>query len=249
MKKARVFADKKDRVFADKKDRVEPFTFNREVTAVFDDMLTRSVPLYGESIQRQAQMTRRFFQEKTRIYDLGCSHGNLGVLIAEQFKNTPFAMVGVDSSRPMIDKYHTRLEQMADSHGIDLVCGLLEDIRIENASVVLINLTLQFLDIKKREGLIKKIYQGLLPGGVLLVTEKIIHTDSPINDLEQEFYRRFKRENGYSALEISQKRDALEKVLIPEPLGVHRQRFFNAGFSSFDIWLKWFNFASMIAIK
>ncbi len=240
---------KKDRVFAEKKDRVEPFVFNREVTAVFDDMLKRSVPLYNESIQRQAQMTLEFFQEKTKIYDLGCSHGNLGILIAGQFKNTPFSMIGVDSSLPMIDKYKSRLGRVVNSLGIVLVCSMLEDIVIENASVVLINLTLQFLDLKKRDGLIKKIYDGLLPGGVLLVTEKILHTDSPINNLEQEFYRRFKRENGYSELEISQKRDALEKVLIPESPDVHKQRFLNAGFSSFDIWLKWFNFASMIAIK
>ncbi len=240
---------KKDQVFAKKKDRIEPFEFNREVTAVFDDMLKRSVPLYKESIQRQAQMAKGFFQEKTRIYDLGCSHGNLGVLILEQFKNTPFTMIGVDSSLPMIDKYQTRLEQVDNSHQIKLVCGLLENIRIENASVVLINLTLQFLELKKRDGLIKKIYDGLLPGGILLVTEKIIHQARPINNLEQNFYRRFKRENGYSELEISQKRDALEKVLIPESPGVHKRRFLNAGFSSFDVWLKWFNFASMIAIK
>jgi len=240
---------KKDRVFAEKKDRIEPFAFNREVTAVFDDMLTRSVPLYKESIQRQAQMTLSFFQDKTRIYDLGCSHGNLGLLILEQFKNTPFTMVGVDSSRPMIEKYHARLEQVENPDQIDLVCGLLEEVAIENASVVLINLTLQFLDVKKRAHLIQKIYDGLLPGGVLLVTEKIIPRAASINDLEQDFYRRFKRENGYSELEISQKRDALEKVLIPESLGVHQQRFLNSGFSAVDIWLKWFNFASMIAIK
>jgi len=240
---------KKDRVFAEKKEKVEPFAFNRQVTAVFDDMLTRSVPLYTESIKRQSLMTRKFFQEKTRIYDLGCSHGNLGILIAGQFKNIPFTMVGVDSSLPMIDKYRARLVKRGDFSGIDLVCGMLEDIRIENASVVLINLTLQFLDIKKRDGLIKKIYQGLLPGGILLVTEKTIHTDLSINDLEQDFYRQFKRENGYSELEISQKRDALEKVLIPETSVIHRRRFLNAGFSYFDIWLKWFNFSSMIAIK
>ncbi|MCP3944597.1 MAG: carboxy-S-adenosyl-L-methionine synthase CmoA [Desulfobacteraceae bacterium] len=240
---------KKDRVFAEKKNRIEPFAFNREVTAVFDDMLTRSVPLYKESIQRQAQMALEFFQVGTRIYDLGCSHGNLGILILDQFKKSPFAMVGVDSSRPMIDKYHTRLPRVENFQKIDLVCGQLEDIPIENASVVLINLTLQFLDVKKRSRLIKKIYQGLLPGGVLLVTEKTVHRALPVNDLEQDFYRRFKRENGYSELEISQKRDALEKVLIPESMEVHKQRFIDAGFSSIEIWLKWFNFASMIAIK
>ena len=240
---------KRDKVFAEKKDRIEPFAFNREVTAVFDDMLNRSVPLYQESIERQAQMSQAFFQEKTRIYDLGCSHGNLGVLIAEQFGSIPFTMVGVDSSYPMIEKYQARLNKIENAHRIDLVCGLLEDIQIENASVVLINLTLQFLALSKRDKLIEKIFQGLLPRGILLVTEKIIAPSLSINELEQDFYRRFKRENGYSELEISQKRDALEKVLIPETIEIHQQRFLDAGFSAVDVWVKWFNFASMIAIK
>ncbi len=240
---------KKDRVFADKKDKIKPFTFNREVASVFDDMLTRSVPLYGESIRRQAQMVLKFYQDKSRIYDLGCSHGNQGILILKQFKNQPFTMIGVDNSRPMIDKYQARLEHKGDSLQIDLICDQLEDVPIENASVVLINLTLQFLDVKKRDRLIKRIFHGLLPGGVVLLTEKTIHNKQSGNDLELDFYRRFKLENGYSELEISQKRDALEKILIPESLEVHKHRILNAGFSFFDIWLKWFNFSSMIAIK
>ena len=253
---------KKDRVFAEKKEKIKPFAFNREVASVFDDMLTRSVPLYGESILRQAQMVLKFYQDKTRIYDLGCSHGNKGILILEQFKKHPFTMIGVDNSRPMIDRYQTRLDkyqalpeyqtrhkQKTDFHHIDLVCDQLEDIPIENASVVLINLTLQFLDVKKRDTLIQKIFQGLVPGGIILLTEKTIHNEAPGNDLELDFYRQFKLENGYSELEISQKRDALEEILIPESLDVHRKRILTAGFSFFDIWLKWFNFSSMIAIK
>lgn len=238
-----------DRVFAEKKKSIPPFEFNREVTAVFDNMLTRSVPLYQESIQRQAQMALRFYQDKTRIYDLGCSHGNLGMLILDQFKHKPFAMVACDSSLPMIQRYRSRLEKKTCPFPIDLVWGRMEEISIDNASVVLINLTLQFLELEKREGLIQQIYAGLLPGGILLLTEKISHGPGTVSDLAQEFYRRFKRENGYSDLEISQKRDALEKVLIPETLEVHLQRISQAGFSACEVWLKWFNFASMIAIK
>ena len=238
-----------DRVFAEKKESIPPFEFNREVTAVFDNMLTRSVPLYRESIQRQAQMALRFYQDKTRIYDLGCSHGNLGMLIVDQFKHAPFAMVACDSSLPMIQRYRSRLEKETCPFPIDLVWGRMEEISIDKASVVLINLTLQFLELEKREGLIQKIYKGLVPGGILLLTEKISHGPGPVSDLAQEFYCRFKRENGYSDLEISQKRDALEKVLIPEPIEVHLQRIARAGFSACEVWLKWFNFASMIAIK
>ncbi len=245
----------KDQVFADKKDTIQPFEFNKEVADVFDDMLNRSVPLYAQSIKRQAQFTTQFYQESSRIYDLGCSHGNLGVLILEQFnkkelsKSSPFFMVGVDNSMPMIKKYFKRLENCDTDGQIDLICGFLEDIQIKNASVVLINLTLQFLDTEKRDNLIKKIYQGLNHKGILLLTEKIMHSSKFIDNIQTQFHKKFKIENGYSRLEISQKRDALEKVLVPDTIETHENRILKAGFKHFNVWLKWFNFASMIAIK
>ena len=239
----------KDQVFAGKKCKIQPFEFNKEVARVFDDMLNRSVPFYKESIRRQSQLAEQFYQPGSRIYDLGCSHGNLGIMVLEQFKEKPFKMVAVDSSKPMIEKYSKRLEKYDNVSRIDLVCGFLEDMQIKDASVVLINLTLQFLDMGKRDELIKKIYQGMNPNSILVLTEKIIHASKELNDLQIQFYTAFKLENGYSELEISQKRDALEKVLVPDTIETHENRILNAGFAKFDIWLKWFNFASMMAIK
>jgi tRNA (cmo5U34)-methyltransferase len=240
---------KKDRLFAKKKEEIKPFEFNMEVADIFDDMLNRSVPLYLENIERQAQFTALYYKDKSRIYDLGCSHGNLGIRIAQQLKSKIFTMIGVDNSRPMIEKYFNRLKKFNHTGQIDLVCGFLEDIQIKNASVVLINLTMQFIDKKKRNLLIKNIYNGLNPGGILLLTEKIIHSSKAIDTIQKQFYKKFKLENGYSLLEISQKRDALDKVLIPDTLEIHEKRILHAGFKHFEVWLKWFNFASMIAIK
>ena len=240
---------KKDRVFAQKKTMVTPFRFTREVAEVFDDMLFRSVPFYGEALKQQSCMAVQFYQPGTRIYDLGCSHGNMGMLILEEFKGKSFSMTGVDNSIPMIEKYHQRLKDRKNRAGIDLVCGSMTDISIANASVVIINLTLQFLPPDQREGLIRSIFEGLVPGGVLLLTEKIRDPDPVLAGIELGSYCQFKRENGYSELEISQKRDALEKVLIPESVDTHRQRLLDAGFSRFGVWLKWFNFASMLAVK
>ena len=240
---------KKDTIFARKKDQVTPFEFNTEVARVFDDMLIRSVPFYMESIKQQSRLTAEYYQDNSRIYDLGCSHGNLGVLILDQLTHKKFSMVAVDSSRPMIERYSNRLKKNGTTLLVDLVCGQLENIRIENASVVLINLTLQFLDLQARDDLIGKIFQGMRPNGILLLTEKTVHGSRLLDDLQTRFYTTFKLENGYSELEISQKRDALEKVLVPDTIETHRNRILAAGFSTFDVWLKWFNFASMIAIK
>ena len=240
---------KKDRVFLRKQTLVSPFTFNREVAEVFDDMLIRSVPFYGEALKQQARLARRYYRSGTRIYDLGCSHGNMGLLVLDGFGEVPLSMVGVDNSIPMMEKYRQRLESRKGSQNIDLICASMTDVAIARASVVIVNLTLQFLAPHLRDGLIASVYKGLVPGGVLLLTEKTLNADPELAALEQEFYCQFKRENGYSELEISQKRDALDKVLVPEPVEVHRQRLESAGFTRFNLWLKWFNFASMLAIK
>ncbi len=240
---------KKDRVFANKKKNIQPFEFNKEVADVFDDMLNRSVPFYSEIIKRQSQLAQEHYQKGSQIYDLGCSHGNLGVLILNQIKERKINLIGVDNSKPMIEKYSRRLKALKYHHNVELICGALEDVSIENASVVLINLTLQFLNVEKRNALIKKVYNGLKPNGILLLTEKTVHESESIDDLQTRFYKSFKLDNGYSELEISQKRDALEKVLLTESIQVHPERLLTAGFSSFDVWFKWFNFASLIAIK
>lgn len=240
---------KKDRVFAHKQTMVSPFRFSREVAAVFDDMLIRSVPFYGEALKQQARLAERYFQPGSRIYDLGCSHGNMGLVILDTFRERPFSMIGVDNSLPMIEKYRRRLKKKPNASGIDLVCGSMTDVAISNTSVVIVNLTLQFLAPEHRDELVKRIYEGLVPGGIFLLTEKTVNQDPELADLELDFYCQFKRENGYSDLEISQKREALDKVLIPESVETHEHRLAAAGFSRFTVWLKWFNFAAMLAVK
>jgi tRNA (cmo5U34)-methyltransferase len=239
----------KDRVFSEKLTTITPFRFNEKVARVFDDMLVRSVPLYGEVLKQQARIARQFYQQGTRIFDLGCSHGNLGILLLDCFGDSDFKMTAVDNSEPMIQRFQKRLAVHDRGNSIELACAGIENIVISNASVVVVNLTLQFLDRKKRDYLIQSAFNGLCKGGVLLLTEKTVHPDPQLNALEQDYYYQFKRENGYTELEISQKRDALERVLVPETVSDHENRIQEAGFGSFNVWLKWFNFTSMIAVK
>ncbi len=238
----------KDRIFAEQMKTVSPFEFDKNVAGVFNDMLNRSVPLYKESIKYQAMLALRFYRQGTRIYDLGCSNGNLGLMIMDRFKTKQFSMVAIDSSWPMIEKYKARLKQEQEG-SVKLICDYIENISITNASVVIINLTMQFIDTVKRAELVRNIYKGLVKGGILLLTEKIVQENNVFRGVHEEFYRNFKLANGYSELEISQKRDALEKVLIPETISDHEKRIREAGFTGFDIFLKWFNFASMITYK
>ena len=239
----------KDTLYKNRRDTVAPFAFDADVAAVFDDMLIRSIPGYAEMIQRQAQLCRQFLQPGTHLYDLGCSHGNLGLEVLKAPPAAPFTIRGVDNAPAMLARYHKRLGDHPQAKRVDLICADLMDVEIRNASVVAINFTLQFLPLGDRDRLLTRICDGLIPGGVLLFSEKIIHRDEGLAQLQIDFYHRYKAENGYSELEISQKREALENVLVPDTVEVHGERLTGAGFRRWDIWQKWFNFTSWIAFK
>lgn len=227
---------------------VPPFEFDAKVAGVFDDMIHRSVPFYSEIINRQAQLIRRFYQPGTAVYDLGCSNGNLGIHLDRCMGARPYTLVAVDSSAPMLAVFRERLAGTPLEQRVTLQCEDIRQTPIENASVVVLNFTLQFVPPNDRDALMTRIYHGLTPGGILLFCEKITHAHGGVAELQRAFHYTFKRENGYSDLEISRKREALEKVLIPESLEIHLQRLNRAGFAAMDVWLKWFNFAALIAI-
>ncbi len=239
----------KDDIYLEPRSPVPSFTFDEQVARVFDDMINRSIPFYREIIERQVRMIERLYQPGTTIYDLGCSNGNLGLLVCQRMGDVDFKMISVDNSAPMLDAFQERLAEIPGGDRVTLQCSDIRDVPIENASVVVLNFTLQFLPRNQREALASDIHAGMNIGGAFLFSEKITHQDPQLSELQQDFYYAFKRENGYSDLEISQKREALEKVLIPETIEEHLARLQRVGFKAIDVWQKWFNFAALIAIK
>ena len=224
------------------------FVFDEKVASVFDDMIHRSVPGYTTIIATTASLAEKHYQPGTRIYDLGCSLGAASLAIARRLDGRPCEIIAVDNSRPMLDA----LEQsMAKLGGGPVRCRN-QDIRdcpVENASVVILNFTLQFIAPGDRDRLLRAIYRGMTAGGVLILSEKILADDPRLNKLYIELYHEFKQDMGYSELEISRKRAALEKVLVPETLAAHRARLGAAGFEPVEQWFQCLNFASLLAIK
>jgi tRNA (cmo5U34)-methyltransferase len=239
----------RDEIYQAPQHPVAPFEFDDQVARVFDDMINRSIPFYREIIHRQAQLIARHYQDGTVIFDLGCSNGNLSLEICRLLGDVPFRVTAVDNSAPMLKVFSERLAATSCGDRVTLKCEDIGRTEIENASVVVLNFTLQFLPPGQRSDLIVNIRKGMTKGGILLFSEKITHAHPAMAGLQQEFYYTFKRENGYSDLEISQKREALEKVLIPETMEQHLERLQQAGFSAIDLWHKWFNFAAWIAVK
>jgi tRNA (cmo5U34)-methyltransferase len=221
------------------------FTFDDRVASVFTDMISRSVPGYGQTLKMVELLSHQYAQRGSNLYDLGCSLGAATMALSRGSSGKNCRVIGVDSSPAMVDRCKESLKE----ESVEILCQDILDTEIENGSVVVLNFVLQFVPKEKRLALLEKICRGLKPGGVLILSEKIAFDDVDENRRQAELHEAFKRAQGYSDLEISRKRTALENVLIPETVEAHRRRLKQAGFSSSNTWYQCFNFSSIIAIK
>ena len=239
----------KDTLYTSPIDSLTSFRFDEAVVDVFPDMIQRSVPGYHAIISAIGLLAERYAQEHSVCYDLGCSLGAATLSMRHKISTQHCKIIAVDSSEAMVRQFQQNLKQDNGGVDVDVICKDIRDITINNASVIVLNFTLQFLPIEDRLEFLKKIYQGLLPGGILILSEKLRFEDIRQQELQTDLHHTFKKSQGYSDLEISQKRSALENVLLAETFVTHQQRLKDAGFSSAEVWFQYFNFASMIALK
>jgi len=238
-----------DQVFKTEIQKAGDFKFDTDVANVFDDMVNRSVPFYGEMQRMMAEQAADYAKSGTDVYDLGCATGttlmSMNTSIVEDIR-----FIGLDDSVKMLDKCQIKLQAAGFKRSFELqLADLNEKIDISNASVVILCLTLQFVRPMYREKLLKTIFDGLNSGGVLILTEKILAEDSVFNRDFIKHYYNYKRRNHYSEMEISQKREALENILIPYKLSENMNLLNDAGFSHCEVFFKWYNFAGLVATK
>jgi tRNA (cmo5U34)-methyltransferase len=238
-----------DRVYAKPLGEVHTFRFDERVAACFPDMISRSVPGYETIVEMTGVMAARYAQPKTHLYDLGCSLGASLLSMRQHLKSDDVKLVGIDNSAAMIDRCRHIVALDQSSTAVELVLDDMQSTTLENASVVVLNFTLQFIAIDERESLLQKIFAALAPGGILILSEKIRFPDEHLNELNTDLHHEFKRGNGYSDLEIAQKRTSLENFLRPETLSTHTSRLKSIGFKNVDVWFQCFNFASLVAVK
>ena len=241
----------RDRLYEKTIEQAEDFVFDDRVVKVFPDMIRRSVPGYGLIVPMIGLLARRYAQANSRLYDLGCSLGAASLAMQSAVQAEHVEILAVDNSPHMIRQLEQRLETAAVDASIP-ISPVRQDIletQIENASVVVLNFTLQFIEPAAREQLLKRVADGLLPGGILVLSEKILFEDPQEQRLHQLWHHDFKRAQGYSELEIARKREALENVMIPDSLETHRQRLAATGFKGSVQWFQGFNFVSLVAWK
>ena len=242
-----------DNVYAEKLKKVAPFEFNEEVVQVFPDMIERSVPGYRAVLDMTKVVANEYAQPGTNVYDLGCSLGATTRAIISGIDalpaDNPYKIIAVDNALAMIQECKRRLASTSDRIQLEIKLADILDQPIQHASLVTLNYTLQFIPLKERLPLLVRIHEGLVPGGALILSEKIVSPDAIHQDVLTTLHHGFKRMNGYSDLEISQKRSALENVLVPESVDDHEQRLQKAGFSTSMVWYQSLTFVSILALK
>lgn len=242
-------AKEKDRLFSGRNKCINDFDFGDKTAEVFDDMLERSIPLYRELQRMTGELANEFSLPGTNIYDLGCSTGiTLQTLCSAVEKDVSF--IGADFSEAMLRKAQENFQRSGVSRNCKFVQANLNDgFPIANASVVVMNLTLQFIRPLQRDLLIRRIASGLLENGCLILVEKVLGNDSLFNRMFIKFYYDLKKRNGYSDIEISQKREALENVLIPYRVDENSELLRKNGFRHIDTFFKWYNFCGILGVR
>ncbi|WP_234737007.1 carboxy-S-adenosyl-L-methionine synthase CmoA [Tellurirhabdus bombi] len=249
LKEAHAVETPKDEVFREEIQKVSDFKFGTTVANVFDDMVNRSVPFYEEFQRMLGELTADHAQPGTDVYDLGCSTGTT-LIHMDSLVDNNIRFIGIDDSRQMLDKCDRKLREFGFTRPFELrVADLNQRVEVSNASVVVLCLTLQFVRPLYREKLLKNIYDGLVPGGALLLVEKILAEDSNMNRDFIKYYYDMKRRHQYSEMEIAQKREALENVLIPYKQSENILMLRDTGFETIETFFKWYNFSGIIAVK
>jgi tRNA (cmo5U34)-methyltransferase len=239
----------KDQIYSESLANIADFRFDAQVADVFADMIERSVPGYRAIITMIETLTEHYAQPGSTLYDLGCSLGAATLSMRRGITADGCKIMAVDNSESMVARCRKAIDRDHNPAPVEIVCSDIRKVEITEASVVVLNFTLQFIAPDERLRLLEKIHNGMRPGGVLILSEKVVFDDAHLNGLLSDIHHDFKRAHGYSDLEVSQKRNALENVLIPETIATHRDRLAQAGFASCDVWFQCFNFMSMLAVK
>jgi len=236
---------KKDNLYKSNFPKNHKFTFNIDVANVFGDMVNRSVPGYEFLIENIGVLSKKFYQPNTKIYDLGSSLCACSLSILEKVQNTEVQIYAVDSSKAMIDI----CKKSIDRKEIKFINSNIEDVEMNNSSIVILNLTLQFILVKKRTELLKKIFSQLNDNGIIIITEKIKLDKTSDDIFFKNFHDFFKENNGYTKEEIDRKKIALSETMIIESEQIHEERFKDIGCKKFYKWFQCYNFVSWVLIK
>lgn len=240
-----------DKLFAHPLTQVSDFVFDHNVAQVFPDMIKRSVPGYPTIVENIGVLAAHYAQPHSLLYDLGCSLGAATQSMRRHLRTEGCRIIAVDNADAMVVRCREYLaaqdSMMEELIPAQVITGDLLDLEMQPCSVVVLNFTLQFIAPEQRLEVLSRIRRALLPGGILILSEKFRFSDPDIQHSLESVHYAFKRANGYSDLEIAQKRSAIENIMLLDTQDIHLQRLREAGFSQAYSWFQCLNFGSIVA--
>lgn len=227
----------------------EKWQFNEDVTAVFDDMLSRSIPDYQGMRNFCEAIGANFITPETEIVDIGCSLGRAVEGLVSRFSETnTFALY--DVSEPMLARCRRRYETLIEQGRVKVEnYDLRQGLKNTNCSLVLSILTLQFTPLEYRHKIMQSIYNALNDGGAFIFVEKVLGNTSMLDSVLVKEYYKLKSSNLYTQEQIESKRKSLEGVLVPLTAAWNEDLLRQTGFRQIDCFWRQLNFAAWIAIK
>lgn len=217
--------------------------FNHNVVPIFDDHISKSVPLYKELHKMINNISGWFIRENTNVYDIGSSTGTLLNRLSNTY-NKEVKYIGLDNSDDMVQAAKT----LSPSVTIELT-DVTEGYKFKNSSLITSVLTLQFIREDLRQKVIDNVYQGLNNGGAFILIEKVLGNDAKFNEMWADLYHDLKVENGLSKEHIFDKSRAIRGVSNPITVKENIHMLEKSGFNKIDTFFKWNNFTGIIAIK
>ena len=240
----------KDDIYSKQYDTIPPFQFDERVVNAFDDMISRSVPFYTELQTIILRLLNIFLKPNAIILDCGCSTGTSIQTISKAYKELDLHFIGLDNSIPMLDKARQNCTKLSQNHSFKFLNqDLNHPSQLAPHTISLLILTLQFISPEKRKLVLNQLSQACAPDGCLILVEKISVSNHKLHEHYIHLHHGFKKDQGYSDLEIAQKRESIETTLQPLPLETNLSLLHDAGYKHTDIFFKWLNFVGIIAHK
>ncbi|MGJ8694402.1 MAG: carboxy-S-adenosyl-L-methionine synthase CmoA [Thalassotalea sp.] len=238
-----------DLIYSNPHSQVKDFKFDAQVVEVFPDMISRSVPGYNTIIDTIGRLSRDYVKDNTYVYDLGCSLGAATSAMRKAITAKNCKIIGIDNSPAMVERCKMHVQAFKGLSEVEIIEADIMQLEFQPASMMVLNFTLQFIEPDQRQLLLNKVANSIEKGGILVLSEKVAQVDDVCQQAVTNLHLDFKRANGYSELEIAQKRTALENVMKTDALETQINRLKQAGFSHVTAWFQCFNFTSLIAIK
>lgn len=228
--------------------RRDVFEFDDEVAAIFQDMATRSIPMYEEVHRLHCSLLHEALEEATLVVDVGSSTGHLFGAIEHELGFTlseaGIEGLAIDSSPHMMGELRTRFPTV-----VGACRDITEAVDLKRpADIIFCLYTLQFIPPERKALAFDWIVRNLKLGGYLVLGQKESVPGVWADMAFTEEYHQFRRDNGYTQAEIDAKTSALAGSMWPISIAQIQSELAARGVVTYPT-SRWLQFSTLIGVR